>query len=124
MKRILIIDDDRAIGLIVQISLKAIAAWEVIIATSGQEGIEKALIEHPDAILLDMMMPIMDGVQTLKKLRENSILESVPIILLTAKAQINDKQNFTHLPITGMIIKPFTAPDLVKQMRSLLNWND
>ena len=100
MKRILIIDDDRAIGLIVQISLKAIAAWEVIIATSGQEGIEKALIEHPDAILLDMMMPIMDGVQTLKKLRENSILESVPIILLTAKAQINDKQNFTHLPIT------------------------
>jgi CheY-like chemotaxis protein len=47
-----------------------------------------------------MMMPIMDGVQTLKKLRENSILESVSIILLTAKAQINDKQNFTHLPIT------------------------
>jgi DNA-binding response OmpR family regulator len=124
MKRILIIDDDRAIGLIVQISLNAIAGWEVMIATSGQEGIDKALIEHPDAILLDMMMPIMDGVKTLKKLRENPVLESVPVILLTAKSQINDKQNFTHLPITGIILKPFTAPDLVQKMRSLLNWND
>ncbi len=124
MKRILIIDDDRAIGLIVQISLNAIAGWEVMIATSGQEGIDKALIEHPDAILLDMMMPIMDGVKTLKKLRENPILESIPVILLTAKVQINDKQNFTNLPITGIIIKPFTAPDLVQKMRSLLNWND
>jgi DNA-binding response OmpR family regulator len=122
MKRILVIDDDWAIGQIVQISLKAIAGWEVIVATSGQEGIDKALIEHPDAILLDMMMPGMDGVTTLRLMRSHSVFESLPIILLTAKAQIHEKQQFSELPITGMITKPFTAPDLVKQMRSLLNW--
>ncbi|VXD23082.1 Response regulator receiver protein [Planktothrix serta PCC 8927] len=124
MKRILVIDDDWAIGQIVQISLKAIAGWEVIVATSGQDGIDKALIEHPDAILLDMMMPGMDGVTTLKVMRSHSVFESLPIILLTAKAQIHEKQQFSELPINGMITKPFTAPDLVKQMRSLLNWNE
>ncbi len=122
MKRILVIDDDWAIGQIVQISLKAIAGWEVIIATSGQAGIDKALIENPDAILLDMMMPGMDGVTTLKHLREHSLFESLPIILLTAKVQMDEKQKYSELPIMGMITKPFTAPDLVQQMRSLLNW--
>jgi len=122
MKRILVIDDDWAIGQIVQISLKAIAGWEVIVATSGQAGIDKALIEHPDAILLDMMMPGMDGITTLKLMREHSLVASIPIILLTAKVGMDEKQQFSELPITGMITKPFTALDLVQQMRSLLNW--
>lgn len=124
MKRVLIIDDDRAIGQIVQISLKAIAGWEVLMEISGQDGINRALVEHPDAILLDVMMPGMDGVTTFKKMQESSSIASIPVILLTAKAQIHEKQQLSELPITGVITKPFTAPDLVQQMRLLLNWKD
>ncbi|WP_242048936.1 response regulator [Planktothrix sp. FACHB-1365] len=124
MKRVLIIDDDRAIGQIVQISLKAIAGWEVLMETSGQQGIDRALVDHPDVILLDVMMPEMDGITTFKKIQETSIIASIPVILLTAKAQIYEKQQLIELPITGVITKPFTAPDLVQQMRLLLHWEE
>jgi DNA-binding response OmpR family regulator len=121
-KRVLIIDDEPGIRQIVQISLKAIAQWEVLVAASGKEGINMAIAELPDAILLDVMMPEMDGISTFKQMRTNDVLQSIPTILLTAKAQSTDKHQFTELAITGVITKPFKAPDLVKQMRSLLNW--
>ena len=123
MKRVLIVDDDPGISRIVQISLKAIAGWEVLMASSGQEGLKRAEEDCPDAILLDVMMPGMDGITTLNKMQANPNIERIPIILLTAKAQTSEQQQFTELAITGVITKPFTAPDLVKQMRSLLNWN-
>ncbi len=123
MKRVLIIDDDPGISRIVQISLKAIAGWEVLMASSGQEGLQRAAFDCPDAILLDVMMPGMDGITTLNQMQANPNIQPIPIILLTAKAQTSEQQQFTELPITGVITKPFTAPDLVKQMRSLLNWN-
>lgn len=123
MKRVLIVDDDPGISRIVQISLKAIAGWEVLMASSGQEGLQRAIENCPDAILLDVMMPGMDGITTLNQMQANPNLQRIPIILLTAKAQTSEQQKFTELPIAGVITKPFTAPDLVKQMRSLLNWN-
>lgn len=123
MKRVLIVDDDPGISRIVQISLKAIAGWEVLMASSGQEGLQRATEDCPDAILLDVMMPGMDGITTLNKIQANPMIQSIPIILLTAKAQTSEQQQFTELAIAGVITKPFTAPDLVKQMRSLLNWN-
>ncbi|MTJ07233.1 MULTISPECIES: response regulator [unclassified Anabaena] len=121
-KRVLIIDDEPGIRQIVQIALKAIAGWEVLLAASGKEGITMAMAELPDAILLDVMMPEMDGIATFKQMQTNSKLQSIPTILLTAKAQTAEQHQFTELPITGVITKPFKAPDLVKQMRSLLNW--
>lgn len=123
VKRVLIVDDDPGISQIVQISLKAIAGWEVLMASSGQAGLKLAEAECPDAILLDVMMPGMDGITTLNKMQANPILRSIPVILLTAKAQTSEQQQFSELPIAGVITKPFTAPNLVKQMRSLLNWN-
>jgi DNA-binding response OmpR family regulator len=121
-KRVLIIDDEPGIRQIVQISLKAIAGWEVLLAASGKEGIKMAMDELPDAILLDVMMPEMDGISTFKQMQTNPILQSIPTILLTAKAQSTEKNLFTELAVTGVITKPFKAPDLVQQMRSLLNW--
>ncbi|MBD2294539.1 response regulator [Anabaena sphaerica FACHB-251] len=121
-KRVLIIDDEPGIRQIVQISLKAIAGWEVLLAASGLEGITMAIAELPDAILLDLMMPEMDGIATFEQMQTNPVLQSIPTILLTAKAQTTEQCQFTELPITGVISKPFKAPDLVKQMRSLLNW--
>jgi CheY-like chemotaxis protein len=121
-KRVLIIDDEYGIRKIVEISLKAIAGWEVLVAASGQEGVAIATAEHPDAILLDVMMPGMDGVATFQQMQANPELQSIPTILLTAKAQTNEQRQFIELPIAGVITKPFKAPDLVNQMRSLLHW--
>jgi CheY-like chemotaxis protein len=121
-KRVLIIDDEIGIRKIIQISLKAIAGWEVLAAASGQEGLAIAQTEHLDAILLDIMMPGMDGIATFHQLQATARTQTIPVILLTAKAQISEQQEFVKLPVLGLITKPFKAPDLVKQMRSLLNW--
>lgn len=121
-KRVLIIDDDAGIGKIVQISLHIIARWEVLIASSGKEGIAIAIDKFPDAILLDVMMPEMDGITTFEYLQADPTLQSIPTILLTAKVQTTEQWQFPELAVTGVITKPFKANDLVNQMRSFLNW--
>ncbi len=120
-KRVLIIDDDQGIRQIVAIALKAIAQWEVLMAASGAAGLAIATAESLDAILLDVMMPDMDGIATLQKIQENPVLRDIPIILLTAKAQTCDQQSFAKLAIAGVITKPFKSSELVSQMRSLLD---
>ena len=123
-KRVLIIDDDLGIRKIVQISLEAVAGWDVFIAASGMEGIAIAETEQPDAILLDVMMPGMDGIATIGQIRENPLIQHIPVILLTAKAQPSEQKQFTQLQVAGVITKPFKATDLVQQMRLLLKWQD
>lgn len=123
-KRVLIIDDDLGIRKITQISLKAIADWEVLVAASGQEGIAIAQTEPLDAVLLDVMMPGMDGITTLEYLQANPVTQTISVILLTAKAQVFEQQQLTALPVAGIITKPFKAPELVKQIRAILNWNE
>ncbi len=123
-KRILIIDDDLGIRQIVQISLEAIANWGVLPAPSGLEGLALAQQEQPDAILLDLMMPEMDGIATLEKLKANPATQSIPVILMTAKAQRSSQHQFAQLALAGVIVKPFKAPDLVKQIKEILKWED
>jgi CheY-like chemotaxis protein len=123
-KRVLVVDDEKGIRTIIQISLKAIAGWEALLAASGQEGLTMAQSEKPDAILLDVMMPEMDGLTTLQHLQANPNTSTIPVILLTAKAQTSEQQQFAELPVTGIITKPFKAPDLVQQIRFLLHWQE
>lgn len=123
-KRVLIIDDDLGIRKIVEISLEAVAGWKVLTAASGMEGIAIAETEQPDAILLDVMMPGMDGITTLGQIKKNPTIQQIPVILLTAKAQPRERQQFAELQLAGVITKPFRASDLVEQMRSLLQWQD
>jgi CheY-like chemotaxis protein len=122
-KRILIIDDEQGIRKVIEISLRSIAGWEVLLAGSGSEGLAIAQIEFPDAILLDVMMPGMDGITTLEQIQAHPATSLIPVILLTAKIQIGEQRQFSSLPVAGVIAKPFKAPDLVKQMRSLLHWD-
>ncbi|XHX75925.1 MAG: response regulator [Stenomitos frigidus ULC029] len=96
-KRVLIVDDEAGIRKITQISLKAIAGWEVLTAASGQEGLAIAQAEQPDAILLDVMMPGMDGITTFQHLQTNSNTRAIPVILLTAKAQFSEQQEFIRV---------------------------
>lgn len=123
-KRILAIDDDDGVREIVQICLEVAGGWEVLTAASGREGLAIAQAEHPDAILLDVMMPEMDGAATFKQLQANPDTHNIPTILLTAKAKMSEKQQFLELGVTGTISKPFEAVDLVRQIRMLLNWGD
>jgi DNA-binding response OmpR family regulator len=123
-RRILVIDDEPGICQVVQIAFKVITHWEVLIATSSQTGITLAEAEQPDAILLDVMMPKEDGLITIEKIQKKTTIQSIPIILLTAKTQAKDRAKFAQLPVAGVITKPFKAPALVSQVRSILQWAD
>ncbi len=121
-KCILAIDDDDGIREIIQFSLEAVTDWKVLTAGSGREGISRAETEQPDAILLDVMMPEMDGMTTFQHLQANAATKNIPTILLTAKDIANEQQRFLNLGIAGAIAKPFKADRLVKQICEILSW--
>ena len=124
LPRVLVIDDDDGVREIIQISLEAAAGWDVVVAASGREGVEMAIATRPDAILLDMMMPGMDGRATYQALQNRAETAQIPTILLTAKAKSSEKQQFIQeLGVTGVITKPFDARGLVQQICGLLGWN-
>ncbi len=121
-KRILIIDDEDDIREVAQLTLEAVGGFEVLTAESGSEGLVKAQTEQPDAILLDVMMPEMDGITTFKNLQANPLTRNIPVILLTAKVQASDQRRFAELGITGMVAKPFDPMTLTKQVANVLCW--
>lgn len=121
-KLILVIDDDDGIREIVQICLIAIAKWDVVTASSGEEGLKLAKTYKPDAILLDVMMPYFDGVATFQKLQSDEVTKNIPTILLTAKAKISEQKQYQYLGVAGVIIKPFEPHDLVTKMKTMLQW--
>jgi CheY-like chemotaxis protein len=87
MRRVLIIDDEDDIREVAALSLEATAGWQIITASSGRAGIAAAAAEKPDAILMDVMMPVMDGPTTFKELQLNPATKGIPVLLLTAKVQ-------------------------------------
>jgi CheY-like chemotaxis protein len=121
-KCVLAIDDDDGIREIIQFSIEAVTDWKVLTAASGSEGLALAEIEQPDAILLDVMMPNIDGETTFRHLQANAAIKNIPTILLTAKDIANEQQRFLNLGIAGAIAKPFKANDLVKQICEILSW--
>jgi CheY-like chemotaxis protein len=122
-KLILVIDDEDMVREIVQISLESVAGWDILTASSGNEGIRIAESEHPDAILLDVMMPNMDGVTTFKMLQAGVATCDIPTIMLTAKAQTSEQQQLIDLGVAGVITKPCLPQDLVDDICEILNWN-
>jgi len=122
-KRILVIDDAEDIREVAQISLQVVGGWEVLTASSGQEGVAKALAEQPDAILLDVMMPDQDGPTTFQQLQANSATQHIPVILLTAKALASDRQMFADLGVVSIIAKPFEPIYLAGQVAQILGWD-
>jgi CheY-like chemotaxis protein len=122
-KRILVIDDAEDIREVAQISLQVVGGWEVLTASSGQEGVAKAIAEQPDAILLDVMMPDQDGPTTFQQLQANSATQHIPVILLTAKALASDRQMFADLGVVSVIAKPFEPMYLAGQVAQILGWD-
>jgi len=121
-KRILIIDDEDDIREVAQLSLEAARDWQVLTARSGREGLARASAERPDAILLDVMMPDMDGPATLQELRANPATQLIPVIFLTAKVQSADRRRFANLGVEAVISKPFDPLRLAEQVSIALGW--
>ena len=107
---------------VVQICLETVAGWDVLTAASGYEGLETAAREQPDAILLDVMMPDMDGPTTFKQLRANPTTQHIPVILLTAKVLPPKQSNYGEQAIPATIAKPFDPLRLMQQMCEILGW--
>lgn len=117
------IDDEAPLRRITQLTLKIMAGWEVLAAGSGAEGLQQAEQEQPDVILLDLMMPDMDGTTTLTKLHENPQTRHIPVIILTAKVQAMYQLQFEQLPVAAVLIKPFDPANLVQQIKDALKWS-
>jgi DNA-binding response OmpR family regulator len=120
-KRILIIDDEDDIREIVEVALQQTAGWQTLTASSAAEGIARARVELPDAILLDVMMPDVDGVTALARLRADERTATVPVILLTATVQIARAVEAGQA--AGVILKPFDPLTLAHQVSAMLGWN-
>lgn len=115
-ERILIADDEkelaRAVGMILEYS-----NYEVDIVENGKQAVEKADENNYDVMILDVMMPIMDGIQALKKIRKNNI--KTPILLLTAKSQVDDKVEGLDAGANDYLTKPFDKKELLARIRAL-----
>jgi CheY-like chemotaxis protein len=121
-KRVLLIDDEDDIREVAEATLELTEDWEVFTACSGALGIEAARTAQPDAILLDVMMPDMDGPATLAGLQADPATSAIPVIFLTAKVQSADRRRFTLLGISGVIAKPFDPLTLASQVREIVGW--
>jgi len=121
-RKILIIDDEDDIREVAALSLESVAGWEVISAGSGAQGMARAIEHQPDAILLDVMMPGMDGPTTFYELRKNPATAHIPVLLLTAKVQSSDQRRFADLGVDAVLFKPFDPLTLSKQIAAALGW--
>ena len=122
MKRVLIIDDEDDIREVAQVSLELVGGWEVLTASSGTEGIQRAQAEQPDAILLDVMMPGLDGPTTFERLQADPSTRGIPVLLLTAKVQSAERARFDSLGVQGVLSKPFDPMKLASQVAESLGW--
>jgi len=119
-KKILLVDDEAEIVKAVQIRLTQ-ANYEVIVANDGQEALDKAYKEIPDLIILDLMLPKMDGHKVCGLLKANTQYNKIPIIIFTAKAQQEDMKISKEVGADAYVTKPFDSQKLLSQVEELLN---
>lgn len=121
-RRILLVDDDEGIREVARMSLELVGGYVVDTATHGQEGLDAARKDPPDAILLDVMMPGLDGPTTFARLQTHDETRQVPVVLLTAKTQEADRRRFAELGVAGFLAKPFNPMTLPDEIAALLGW--
>jgi two-component system OmpR family response regulator len=119
LKKLLYVDDDVDIREIVQMSLSLDGELDVHLSDGGERALEKMRVEQPDLVVLDVMMPGMDGPAILERMRGDPDLEHIPVIFMTAKSDSHDFARFLRLSVIGVISKPFDPMDLGKQVQVL-----
>lgn len=121
MKKLLVVDDDQSILTLLQYNLEQ-SGFIVITATDGEEGKNFAIAEKPDLIILDLMLPKLDGIEVCKQLRQQKII--TPILMLSAKDDEFDKVLGLELGADDYMTKPFSPPELVARVRAILRRSD
>jgi len=121
-KRILIVDDEDDIREVAQVSLELVGQWQVLTAANGRDGLACARDQQPDAILLDVMMPDLDGPATLAELQADPATRNIPVLFLTAKAQTAERTRLAELGAAGVLTKPFDPLTLPGDVASALRW--
>jgi CheY-like chemotaxis protein len=118
--KVLLVDDEDDIRTIGQVSLSRVGGWQTVLASSGADALAKAAAEQPDLILLDVMMPGMDGPTTLARLRAQESTATTPVIFMTAKIQKQEVTRYLELGAVGVIGKPFNPLTLPADIKKLL----
>lgn len=121
-RRVLVVDDDPLLREVAKVALEMVGGWTVLTAESGLEAQEVASIEQPDALLLDVMMPGMDGPSTVLALQEDPATRNIPVVFLTAKMSGQGSEEWAGLPVIGVIPKPFDPMTLSAEVARLLGW--
>lgn len=115
-------DDEEDIRTIAGVTLRHLGGWDVVDAASGEEAVATARSARPDAVMLDVMMPGMDGPATLAALRADPSTAGIPVVFLTAKVQATERRRLEDLGAAGVIAKPFDPTTLADQVAGALGW--
>ncbi|MFB2922581.1 MULTISPECIES: response regulator [Aerosakkonema] len=121
-RQILVVDDEEHLRELVRTCLEDLAGWETLGAASGEECFEILKTERPNAILLDISMPGMDGFAVYDRLQSDPANSSIPVILLTAKVLPSDRARFDRMGVAGVIAKPIRPTILTEEVAELLGW--
>lgn len=122
LKRILYAEDEIDVQTVVELTIQTMSDYQIKICNNGQELLEQVEEYKPDLILLDVMMPEMDGPTTFKNLQENEKTKEIPVIFMTAKAQVHEVENFRATGALGVITKPFDPMSLCDEILEI--WNN
>lgn len=122
-RRLLLIEDNEDNRTLIKFALENQTDWEIITASSGTEGIAKAEMERPDVILLDLILPDLDGLSVCEILKANLFTSTTPIIFITAMAQAKVLTQLKATLAEGIITKPFDIIDLNHQIAKICKWN-
>ena len=120
---VLVVDDEADIRQIATIALGQVGGFEVRTATSGAEAIDACLTSPPDAVLMDVMMPGLDGPATLRRLREDPATATIPVVMLTAKTRQRDIDDLLRGGAQGVLAKPFDPLTLAGEFAATLGWH-
>jgi CheY-like chemotaxis protein len=124
LNRILYVEDEPDIQMVAKLALEMVGGFAVKICSSGQEAVADAVAFNPDLILLDVMMPGMDGPATLQALRRLPELNGTPVVFMTAKVQPQEVEHYKSLGAVDVIAKPFDPMTLATQVRATWDRRD
>ncbi|MDQ4068498.1 MAG: response regulator [Actinomycetota bacterium] len=121
-RRVLVVDDDPDIQEVAVLALDRLGHHSAIVAGSGEEGLRAARAHLPDVVLLDVMMPGMDGPSTLARLRQDEVTAGIPVVFLTAKTQAAERDRLAGMQVAGVLAKPFDPMTLADDLDRVMGW--
>ncbi len=119
LKRIMHVEDDPSIQTVARVALEAVGGFEVCTCSGGQEALDSFESFAPQLILLDVMMPTMDGPSTLRNLQQQFDLTKIPVVFMTAKVQTNEIESYKALGASDVVVKPFDPMKLSEQIQGI-----